>query len=159
MGRVIRAYCFWYGCLGAIACFVWYLFAVFGRAALPNSVWVAEAIFGTYALAMLFTFQRNVRQRPKPPMFTVTPARIKLGKALLGVAIANFNLCLAVLVFAAIRADLPLENWVMPLILTSFLLLSTIYIALHWAFRPESFLSRRVIRVFTNPLSLGRDPR
>lgn len=154
MRSMIRFCGFWYGCLGTVGALAWYVSAILGRAALPSSVWIVESVFGVHAVAMIFTFQRTPVRRPWDPMFPVTPTRIRMARLLLGLFAANFACCLGLFAFAVTRRNLPLGNRAVPLIVTSFLLLNTVYVALHWSFRPRNLFSSSLLRAVSNPLGL-----
>ena len=154
MRGVIRFCGFWYGCLGMIGALAWYIAAILGCAILPRNVWIVESLFGIHGVVMIFTFQRSPVRRPWHPMLSVTPIRIRMARLLLGVVATNFSFCLGLFLFAALRRDLALANRAVPLIVTSFLLLNTIYIAIHWAFRPKNLFSPSWLRIISNPLGL-----
>ena len=65
---------------------------------------------------------------------------------------AYFVLCLGAFIVASLRGYHALQDKTVPLILTSFLLQNTVYIALHWAFRPENLFSSSFIEALSNPL-------
>ena len=75
------------------------------------------------------------------PVLNVTPQRIRLAKILFGLSILNFLLCVGVAFYGAIKGDSALRDKGPGLILTSLVMLQTIYIAIHWAFRPENLFS------------------
>ena len=146
---LIRLYAFWYGCLGTLCAFAWYIAALLGRATIPNDVWIVEAVFGLHALAAMATFQRGLAWQP---VLSVTPVRIRLAKTLFNLSILNFVLCVGWSLYARSNGDIGLREKGVGLILTSFLMLNTIYIAIHWAFRPENLFSASFLRVIANPL-------
>jgi hypothetical protein len=154
MKNFVRLYAFWYGCFGALFSLGWYVAAGMGRAAIPSNVWVIEAVFVLHAAAALATFHRAPVLPAWRPVLSVTPSRVRLAKTLLALSIMNFVACLGAFIFAVVRGDLALENKTVFLVLTSFLLQNTIYIAVHWALRPENLFSASFLRAISNPLGL-----
>jgi hypothetical protein len=151
MQRAIRLYGLWYGCVGTLCAFAWYIAAISDRALLPDNLWVAERVFVLHATAMLITFHRTGRQTWQP-VFEISRTRITLAKILLGLSVVNFLLCVGLLIFARLFHDNALLGKTPGLILASFLLANTIYIAIHWAFRPENLFPRSFIEFISNPI-------
>jgi len=88
------------------------------------------------------------------PLLSVTRGRILAAKSLLAIATLNFVACIGGTFYAVhIRIQDP-AGLGAGLILASVLLQNCIYIALHWAFRPENLFSVAFIRGITAPLSL-----
>jgi hypothetical protein len=154
MKKLIQSYCFWYGCLGTLCAFAWYIAAILGFPTMPTSVWVAEAVFALHGCAALATFHRTTMRPAWQPVLSVTAGRIALARSLFGLSIVNFLVCFGLFLVAEIRGNVALGNEGAALILTSFLLLNTIYIAIHWAFRPENLFSASFLRLISNPLEL-----
>ena len=154
MRNLVRLYSFWYGCVGAISCFVWYVDALLGQISMPRSVWVVETVFLLHATAVMATFHRGAMGSPWQPVLAVTPGRVILAKTLVGISTLNFIVCLGTLLTAAMRGSVALVNRTVPLILTSFLLQNTVYIAVHWAFRPDNLFSAGFVEAISNPLGL-----
>jgi hypothetical protein len=154
MKKLIRLYGFWYGCLGTLGAFVWYIAAILGRATIPDNVWIVEAVFAVHASAAIATFHRTPTGPKWQPLLSVTPGRVRLAKTLFGLSIVNFFLCLGVFVVAELRGNAALGSEAVAPILTSFLLLNTVYIGIHWAFRPENLFSSSFMQAVSNPLGL-----
>lgn len=152
MKNLIRFYAFCYGCLGTLLAFAWYIAAILGYARIPTNVWIVEAVFALHALAALATFQRTSMRPAWQPVLGVTPDRVRLARTLFNLSILNFLLCIGVCVYAVISGNAALRDKGVALILTSFLMLNTIYIAIHWALRPENLFSAYFLRVIANPL-------
>lgn len=150
MRRVISLCEFWYGCLGTLCCACWYFLVLFGYSTLPSFDWLF-AFFVLYCCAVTVTFQPRVRPAWQP-LFAATPGRIKLAKILLGLAASNFVVCFGVLLVAGKDGNQALIDKTVSLMLMSFFLLNTIYIAIHWAFRPEKLFPGAVIEIITDPL-------
>lgn len=154
MNNIIRLYSFWYGCIGSLGWFAWYISASFGDAAMPNNVWVAEAVFLLHATALMATFHRAPVRPSWPPVLSVTPGRVRLARILLGTSTINFIVCLGTFLVATMNRSVGLENKMVPLILSSFLLQNATYVAVHWAFRPENLFSGSFIRAISDPVGL-----
>jgi hypothetical protein len=154
MKNLVRLYSFWYGCFGALCSFAWYIAAILGHASMLPNGWVVEAVFLLHAAAAVATFHRAPIRPAWSPILSVTPGRIRLARMFLGISTLNFIVCLGTLLVAAARGNPALENRAVPLILTSFLLQNTVYIAVHWAFRPENLFSASFIQTISNPLGL-----
>jgi len=154
MRRLVALYGFAYGCLGSVAALAWHAAAVLGYPVLPNSVWVVEAIFLVHGCTVVITFHRSPTRRPWDPVLSVTVKRIRAAKLLLGLAVAYFSAYVGMFLFSEIRADATLCARAVPLILTSFALLNTIYVSLHWGLRPENILSAKFRSVMSNPARL-----
>jgi hypothetical protein len=153
MKPLIRMFGFWYGCLGTVAAFAWHVAALLGYAVLPPNVLTVEMIFAVHAVAAIFTFQRSAVRGPAwQPVLSVTPGRIRAAKIVLAVAAANFLLYIGAFLFGEVRGDMTSTVRTVPLIVTSFILLNTVYIAIHWAFRPENLFSRTFIATISNPV-------
>jgi hypothetical protein len=146
-----RWYGFLYGCVGAVFFFVLYVLALCGRFyALTESKTAVLVIFCFHGVAGVLTFQQQYLRKWKP-LLVVTSANVRAARFLF--AAASLQFAAFFLVFAACGTGRqPLRIWLVPVILTSFLLQNTIYIAWHWALRPENFLPRRMIEAFIDPL-------
>jgi len=148
MKKLIQLYCFWYGCVGTLGAFAWYIAAIMAPVTIPDNVWIVEAVFGLHGLAAIATFHRGTKWQP---VLNVTPQRIRLAKILLGLSILNFLLCVGVALYAS-KGDSALNEKGPGLMLTSLVMLQTIYIAVHWAVRPENLFSPTFLRIIGNPL-------
>ena len=139
MKRFVKHYAFCYGCIGATAFFACYICALTRRFDIGNYLENNQLVWSVlvlHAFAMLATFQPGIKWEP---VVAITEKRLHIAKVILGLAILNFFLgC-----FLAKSASLTL---------TSLLLLNTIYIAIHWAFRPENLFPERFLAFITNPL-------
>jgi hypothetical protein len=145
MRKLIQLFGFWYGCLGAICCAVWYASVLLGYPALPSFNWFL-AFFIVHCCAATFTFQ------PREPLFSLSPGRIRLAKMLFSLATLNFIVCFGIFLIAGKLGDRALEEKAVPLILTSFLLHNTVYIAVHWAFRLANIFPGAFIEALSNPI-------
>lgn len=150
MRKLIQLYGFWYGCLGALCCAAWYASTFLGYSAFPSFNWFL-VFFILHCFAATFTFQPHVRPAWQP-LFSITRGRIRLAKTLFGLATLNFIICFGMLLIAVKLGNQALEDKTVRLILTSFLLQNTVYIAIHWAFRPANLFPGSFIEAVSNPL-------
>ncbi len=151
MRKLIRLFGFWYGCLGSLCVFAWYVSGLLGTFAFPGNWGIVMTIATLHGVAACFTFQPHVRPAWEP-LLPVTPERIKVAKALFGITTLNFIVCFGIFLIAGKLGNHPLEDKMVPLILTSFLLQNTVYIAVHWAFRPANLFPVSFIKGLSNPL-------
>jgi len=148
MTKLVAGSCFAYGCVASAGALVWYLAALAGNAELPKSVWVAEGFLVVHVIVMIITFPRGPRRRPWEPVLQMTNERIRAAKVALGIVTVNFVFCVAVVAWenrgASERALL--------MVLTSFALLNMVYIAIHWAFRPENLFPDQFLAFISHPM-------
>ena len=149
MKKLIQLYAFCYGCIGSFFAFVWYLAALRDSVAFPRSWWIVESVFVLHCIAACFTFQPHVRP-PWQPFLAVTPRRIKFAKIVFTIATLNFIVYLVKAGIVGTRGEA--RDRISFLILTSLLLQNTVYIAIHWAFRPENLFPHSFIQAISNPL-------
>jgi hypothetical protein len=140
---------FVYGCATSLLSLMWLVLALRGNASDPNPALPAVVAL-VHGGALLMTFHRNPLEPRRRPLLSITLRRIAAAKVILGVAILNFVICLAATWLAgqepAIFADGASVS------LASLALVSSIYIALHWAFRPENLFSEGFLRTAAFPL-------
>ena len=149
MRKLVEWYCFIYGCIASVGALVWYLAALARRAGLPENVWVVESMVVIFAITMVITFQRRPLRDPWVPVLRITPERIRIAKFCLAVAAANFGVC-TLLAFAfgnRVGAERGLS-----MVLTSLMLLYSVYIVIHWAFRPQNLFPSGFLAFISNPL-------
>ncbi len=151
MRKLIQLYGFWYGCLGSLCALAWYVTALRGSFSFPSNWGMVVAVFMLHGIAACFTFQPHVRP-PWQPLLAVTQGRVRLAKALFGLATLNFAVWFGAFIVAGNQRDQLFGGRAAFLILTSFLLQNTVYIALHWAFRPENIFPGSFIEALSNPL-------
>lgn len=151
MRRLIQLYSFWYGVIGSVLAFAWFALSLAGQPVLPKSWWTMEAIAILHGAAACFTFQPYVRP-PWKPLISPSPVRVRVAKVLFGLGTLNFLAWFLTLIIAGETGHRTFQERVVPLILTSLVLQNTIYIAVHWAIRPENLFSRGFIEGVSNPL-------
>jgi hypothetical protein len=147
MGKVAAQSCFVYGCTASLGALVWYFASLAGYRILPQSVWVFAVFFSIHGIAMVITFYRRP-WNPWKPVLKVTPERIRIAKLLLALVAANFLFPLAVVV----SEHGGVSERALSMALTSLVLLNTVYIAIHWAIRPENLFPSWFLSFISNPL-------
>jgi hypothetical protein len=151
MRTLIQLYGFWYGCLASLCALAWYITALRGSFSFPSNWEIVVAVFVLHGVAACFTFQPHVRPAWQP-LLAVEPERIRIARILLGLATLNFAAWFGAFIIAGSHRNQLLGGRIAFLILTSFLLQNTVYIALHWAFRPENLFPNSFIEALSNPL-------
>jgi hypothetical protein len=151
MRKLIRLFGFWYGCLGSLCALAWYISALLGSFGFPRNWEIVMAIAALHGVAACFTFQTHVSPAWEP-LLSVTPGWIRLARTLFSLATLNFIVCFGIFLIAGKLGNQALEDKAVPLILTSFLLQNTVYVAIHWAFRPENLFPSAFIQAVANPL-------
>ena len=145
--------CFSGGCLASALATLWYVAVLAEREPLwpfPSEIAQIEALFAVWGLIMFATFYR----RPRPiwvPLFGVDDARVKRARVLLACSAANCAAWLAANVglwIARMRGPLP---WTFCLLASAAAILNGVYVAIHWAVRPEKLFSDRVRRLADDP--------
>jgi hypothetical protein len=149
--KLIQLYGFWYGCLGSLCALAWYVTALRGSFSFPSNWGIVIAVFVLHGIAACFTFQPHVRPLWQP-LLAVTQIRVRLARGLFGLATLNFAVWFGAFIVAGNQRDQLFGGRVTSLILTSFLLQNTVYIALRWAFRPENLFPGSFIEALSNPL-------
>jgi hypothetical protein len=150
MRRILQLYAFWCSCLGAVGTGIWYISALLGSAPVLNST-LFLVFFVLLGVSACIAYHRNVDPEWQP-MYVIKPGRIRFAKILLGFVAANFILCVCCFLIAAHQNNQNRIAKTLPLILTSLLLQCTVYLSLHWAFRPKNFLPVPFVEAISNPL-------
>jgi len=119
-----------------------------GYAELPQSVWVAESLAAIHGIAMVITFHQRPYRSPWAPVLQVTTKRIRIAKVVLAAVAANFLFCLVL----AISEHRAVSESVLFRLLASMVLLNTVYVAIHWAFRPQNVFARQFLDFMSSPL-------
>jgi hypothetical protein len=145
MRNFIEKLCFFYGCLASAGSLVWYLATWAGYEGLPQSVLIVETVAIIYGIVMVITFSKSWAWEA---VLQVTRRRIAIGKILLIVALLNFLFCTGLIVWE----NRAVSSRTLSMGLSSFALLNTVYIAIHWALRPENLFPGRFLLFISNPL-------
>jgi hypothetical protein len=141
-----------YGCLSSIVAFVWFSAAVLSAYTLGIAVWLGVTLFLVHGCVLVVTFHGS--RAPWLSVLRVTSRRLIAAKTVLLLAALNTLLWTGSIFALGVGEDKPWSGWVLQLFLASYLLLSTIYIALHWAFRPENLFPAAFIALVSNPFGL-----
>lgn len=155
MKRFIEAGCFIFGCVASVAALFWYFAVLAGHLSFPNNGPLMWSIVVIFATAAILTFQKRPMRDPWKPVLAITPERIRISRVLLGVTASNFGLS-SLLTF--IERGRPEVLKCLAMSLTSLLLFYCVYIAVHWAFRPQSLFAPAILDFFSNPLLYLIDP-
>jgi hypothetical protein len=145
---LVKLYALCYGAVGSLVYLACYISALFGRFELPNSWRIVESLFLLHAIAMFATFQPGVKWEAA---ILATPMRVRTARMVLWVASINFLAC-SLLLLTNARLTRGEGSLHVGLVLTSFLLLNTLYIAIHWALRPERIFQDGFLTFISNPL-------
>ena len=137
--------------LSYLAVLAWHVTTLRGVVMFPNNASIAIPFFGIHALICFLTFDRSPTGLWEP-LFKVTPRRVRLARLCLGLAVANFIFYL-LLVWGYFLRSKALDELRVLSFLTSLLLVNTLYVALHWAFRPENLFSHTFRQVIANPIT------
>jgi hypothetical protein len=146
--KQVALFCFLYGCLASAGAFGWYWLALTGHATLPQNAWMFEVPFLAHVAVMVATFQRLPSRKIFKPVLKVTPARIRGAQLLLLVSAANFGLCAARVFWESAASS----ERTLSMVVTSLVLLNTVYVAIHWALRPENLFPGGFLAFMRNPL-------
>jgi hypothetical protein len=147
MRNFIAKFCFYYGCLASVGALVWYLAILAGSEGLPQSVLLVETVAVIYIIVMIITFSKSQRSAWEP-VVQVTRRRIIIGKVLLLIASLNFLFCTALIVWE----NRAVSSSALSMGIASFALLNAVYLAIHWALRPENLFPGRFLLFISNPL-------
>lgn len=151
MRRAIQTYCIVYGCLASALAFVWFLSALAGKFDEDVSFTVVIGLFLLHGLAAFLSFQHYSRRWE--PVIPLTPSRIRWAKVAFAAGTLNILGCFAIFIGVAEMKNQILAGGMVYLVFTSLVLQNTIYIAIHWLFRPENIFPKWFIELVTNPLS------
>jgi hypothetical protein len=145
---------FCYGCASLIAATGAFFMAIFGRGVFPGSLLLVEALFLIHAGAFLITFDRDARRRRRAPLFEPTRNRVRLSRLLLCAAIVNALICGSIFFSDAHKASRADAGLILPVVVAALVIVSALYITLHWAFRPENFVPPLFIALFSDPIGM-----
>jgi hypothetical protein len=153
---------FWYGCVSAAVAAAFQFVSVTSTALnLEGHSNGFVTLACVHLLAVAVTLIVDPRRIPWPTALPVTTRNIAAGRLLLSAAVLNAVLWVGHLAVTR-NARRQLTDEMAAGLSASVVLCSAIYIALHWAFRPENLLPRPVMRVASflgNPWSFIFAPR
>jgi hypothetical protein len=142
---------FVYGCLSSVAALVWLIVALISMNVHGLKLWLIETLFIVHGCVLVLTFHRDLRTVLWPTVLQVTSKRTMAAKIILLLAIANVIAWLSSIFVLALQNGKPLAEWALSPFLASCALLSTVYVAMHWAFRPENLFPRGLMQFAANP--------
>jgi len=154
MKLFIQRACVVYGCLALLASTTWLVVSWFFEPALPASPGPVLVPLGIHGLILTLTFQPFVGPEPFwSPVWRISPRRRMWARSALACAAI---LCVGSAIWCVVltRESHDEDLIVRAAILTiaSLAILSSLYIVLHWAFRPENLFSESFIEFASNPL-------
>ena len=142
------------GSIASVASFAWYLLVIATwkvRWPFPSNILSIETLFLVWAATMYATFHRS-KKRLWSPVLVVTSFHLKVARVAFVTVILN---AAAWLLFAA-------GLWVfrkggyLPVAFCAFMsscaLINSVYVTIHWAFRPENLFSERARGFADDPL-------
>ena len=151
MKRRLATSVFIYGCLSLIVSIVWLGAAVLSANIHSVSLWLAEGLFILHGCVLVLTFHRRPGTVLWLPVLRITSQRIKAAQAILLVTALNMIGWLTAIFVLALQNYKAQAEWALSPFLASAALLSGVYIALHWAFRPENLFPRAFLTFAGNP--------
>jgi len=146
---------FIYGCITSVASLLWYCAAVAGHVMLPGGPSVMASILIIHGIAMTIMLYRPPLRRPWLPVLGISPVRLRVARTLLICATANFLFCATL----ALREGDRVSVRQLAVVLSSMALLNTVYVVVHWAFRPANLFPRQLVSSVSNSFSFFRHRR
>lgn len=144
---VVARLLFWYGCVSAAGAAIFQYVSVTSTGVdLEGHGNVFMALFGVHLVALAVTLIIDPRRLPLPTALPATRGNIVAGRLLLSAAVLNVVLWVGHLVVTR-YAGKHLTDEMFAGLLASMLLCTAVYVALHWAFRPENLLPPPVMTV------------
>lgn len=151
MKRQLASSVFVYGCLSLIVSAVWLSAALLSANIGSVSLWLMEGFFVLHGCVLVLTFHTSPGRVLWLPVLRITPQRIKAAQAILLITALNMAGWLAAIFVLALQNYKAQAKWALSPFLASAALLSGVYIALHWAFRPENLFPRAFLTFAGNP--------
>lgn len=152
MRKAIAIVGFVYGCVGSLLSLVWVLFALTEGATWQIDASLAVVVLVVHGTVIVVTLHREPLGSSWRPVVSVTPWRVRAATVLLGGGLLNFAAWLAFVVITRSRGALRAYDLGLPLIVASLALLTSTYVAVHWAFRPENLFSQGLLQAAAFPL-------
>lgn len=153
MRRRLATSMFVYGYVSSIVALLWLGDALASVNVHPIKFWLTESVFVFHGCVLVLTFHRNPGARLWPPVLKMTSSRVKAARLILLLASANVGGWLSAVLVLALQNN-STARWALLPFLASCYFLSALYIALHWAFRPENLLPRGFLVFISNPLGM-----
>lgn len=148
---IVGRFLFWYGSLTTVLAMGWFCAAVSSVHVGAPDASIMVALFVVHGFLLVITLHSDPRKRPWPSVLPVTPTNTQIARLGLLLVIANAGLWSAAVLWAAHYGRQQDAEWMLNTLPPSFFMCSTVYMALHWAFRPENFLPRGLLAFLSNP--------
>lgn len=155
MKRFVQRAILAYGCLASTASLAWFVGAWIFGPMMPENAGIVIAILIIHGAILTVTFHSFVQHRPFwSPVWRITDRRRKCAWGVLASAAILF-LGTVIWTILLIRKphDWKLVSDTASLTMASLALLSSLYILLHWAFRPENLFSTSLVEFASNPFA------
>jgi hypothetical protein len=145
MKRAVERIGLAYGCAATIgygAAWVWLWFSAAGPTRGNRGLFVSLAVIHLVNVA--------IAVQPSPfhpwrPVFRPTSGRVRLARAALTVGTVVFAAHVVVLVWPDVRDDARMQDWAKLAVSAWFMTLTSLYLTVHWALRPERVISRTLL--------------
>lgn len=142
---------FWYGCLSTAAAATWLYVTIGSHTTSAFDAGVSVTVFVIHGAALALTFHSDPLRRAWPGVLPVTPTALRTGKLILVLAALNILMWAGLVIWEQRRGLAQAPDWMLEAILASMALCSAVYIAVHWAFRPENILPGNVMSFLRYP--------
>jgi hypothetical protein len=152
MKKRLAMWMFAYGCLGSMAATIWLSLALAPIELHRPPLWLIESLFMVHGCALVLTFHRNPGTVIWRPVLRVTSKRLKAAQLVLMLSAANVLAWLTSVFVLASQNNRQWAEWALSPFLASCSLLSTIYLALHWGYRPENLFPTWLLSFAANPI-------
>jgi len=153
MRRRLATVFFGFGCALSVFALAWFIAASSGVLIAPRTATQALAAFVPYAIVMLITLDRG-SARIWPPVFPVTQSRLKVARLLLSCATMLCFGAFAIVLIGRALGNSSVAEASFASVIGSLMLLNGIYVALHWAYRPQNLFGPNVPPSLLNPLGI-----
>lgn len=155
MKLLIQGACLIYGCLALLASAAWFAITWLFRPVIPDTPGPVVTIFVFHGLVLTLTFHSFVDPKSfSSPIWCISERRRKWARGVLAGAVV---LCIGIVIWAIVVAREPYDEKLVleatGLAMASLAMLSSLYIVLHRAFRPENLFSESFIEFASNPLA------
>lgn len=141
------------GCVLSVFALAWFVAASLGVLIAPRTAAQALGAFIPYAILMLTTLDRG-SARSWLPVFPVTRPRIRVARLLLSAAGLLCLAAFAVVLIGRALGSSSVAEVSFASVIGSLMFLNGVYVALHWAYRPQNLFGPNVPPSLLNPLGI-----